>query len=339
MKVSTTIVGVSYPALTALAVQFCADLAVPFARDDSDSTQFLTPNGRISLTDDPTGVGLLLDCPDEKTCYELRDSLVRLLAGTLPETAAALTWSDDVEAGALPPNFQIATVLHSAPLGPMFRRITLKLPNPQLFEDDAIHFRVVLPLDNGVDPIWPRLAANGATVWPQGAQALHRPVYTVRHRRDDEIDMDVLLHAGGRLSAWAQECQPGDALAILGPAGAGTLNQSKVLMCGDAAAFPAIARIIEELPEAVTGQVLLCSADGTPTYPIPTCTGISVDWVSQDKFFSAVETAMAASADRYLWIAAGTEVISDLRQTATFKARHKHTTYCASFWGRDGFAS
>ena len=338
MRVSTTIEGVSYPALTALATQFCADLGVPIARDDCDSTQFLTPNGRISLTANPTGVGLLLDCPDEKTCYELRDSLVRLLAGALPETAVALTWSDDVEAGAFPPNFQIATVLHSAPLGPAFQRVTLKLPKPQLFEDDAIHFRVVLPLDKGADPIWPRLAANGATVWPQGAQTLHRPVYTVRHRRDDEIDMDVLLHAGGRVPAWAQECQPGDVLAILGPTGAGTLDQSKVLLCGDAAAFPAIARIINELPEAAIGKVLLCSADGTPTYPIPTRAGISVDWFSQDKFFSAVETAMAA-ADRYLWIAAEAEVVSALRQTATFKARDKHTTYCAAFWSRDGSAS
>lgn len=108
----------------------------------------------------------------------------------------------------------------------------------------------------------------------------HMRTYTARSARLDapvpEIDIDFVLHldehgAGGPATVWAANSRPGERLTILGPnrrcddpAGtewrppaAATGKQVLVLLAGDETALPAIAAILETLPDQYIGRALI----------------------------------------------------------------------------------
>lgn len=76
--------------------------------------------------------------------------------------------------------------------------------------------------------------------------------YTIRHARPDagELDLDVALHGEGAGAAWGAGAAPGDRIEFQGPRGKLDLRPSPVhLLCGDESALPAIAAILEALPD------------------------------------------------------------------------------------------
>ncbi|MEH0070932.1 siderophore-interacting protein [Pannonibacter sp. Pt2-lr] len=109
--------------------------------------------------------------------------------------------------------------------------------------------KLLLPPE-GRAPVWPKLAANGALILPEGPDGLHMRYYTLKETRKQagEIDIDVVRHAGGAVSDWAEACREGDVIGLLGPSGfqhpplAGPL-----LLAADGTGAPAVARMIEAL--------------------------------------------------------------------------------------------
>lgn len=87
--------------------------------------------------------------------------------------------------------------------------------------------------------------------------ALHRPVYTVRHIDPTAgwIEFDVFRHLGGRTSKWAETASPDDVVGILELGRGKLIQRSRWLIAGDEAAFPAIARLLEAQAENTTGSV------------------------------------------------------------------------------------
>ncbi|MEP3329761.1 siderophore-interacting protein [Sedimentitalea sp.] len=294
--------------------------------------------GFVRFADHQKGVKITLFATRPERLQMLRDGLIDTLANAMPGMTESLRWTDTSETGTPPPNLHFATVCHVTPLGPAFLRIRVKADDLSSFQNDAIHFRFVLPPAGLQDVEWPYVGENGATVWPQGDKALHRPVYTTRWIDHDAglMDFDVFLHDGGRVTDWAKAIRIGETVAFMGPGGGGIPQTDKIIALADETAFPAIARIAESLPAHSTGQLVLMAAGGIDCgYPIVVPDGVKLTWIDPEDRMALAEIAIAASAaepDHYLWFAAEKAAAQQVREGYKTRGGNPQNAYIAGYW-------
>ena len=77
--------------------------------------------------------------------------------------------------------------------------------------------------------------------------------------RTHELTVDFVLHGEGPASTWAAQAQVGQPMLIAGPGRSYALDPQAqwLLIAGDESAIPAIATILEVVPDSVRTQVLL----------------------------------------------------------------------------------
>ncbi|WP_108503002.1 siderophore-interacting protein [Paracoccus indicus] len=202
---------------------------------------------RLTAESDSARVELL--APEPRLIGNLQDSASELFA----EAGLEVAW-DHVDEGALAPGLSLMTVARVTCPTPGFLRVRLRGPEAERFSRDSLHFRLLLP-PSGRAPIWPRIGANGRTLWPSGEDALHRPVYTVAAQGQDWLDFDIFRHDGSPTCAWAETVSPGAEVAIIGPGGGWCPSGPALTLFGDQTALPAIARILQLAPDMVAGPV------------------------------------------------------------------------------------
>jgi ferric-chelate reductase (NADPH) len=340
LQSDATLPGLAFAAMRSILLHEAQEHELPIVTDTDDRITMRTYYGMISFAAVSDGITVSVSADKPDRLFTLKESLVEHLLVDLPDIAVAMRWSDGDKAGAQPPNFQLATVLSTQPIGESFVRVRMKLRDLSSFQDDAIHFRLVLP-PKGLDDVeWPYVSANGSTVWPKGDKALHRPVYTslkVDHTVG-EMEFDVFVHEGGRVTEWAQSVLPGAQVAVAGPGGGGVPDTSNIMMFGDETAFPAIARILSRLPKNTTGQVTLLAEKGsTCSYPFTAPTGIRVNWISAEANESLADLALKARKqfpEHFLWFAC--EKTDVLRVRAAYKSdgADAANAYIAAYWNR-----
>lgn len=95
-----------------------------------------------------------------------------------------------------------------------------------------------------------------------------------------ELDLDVVLHAGGAASAWAQRGQLGAPAAVSGPGRGYVADEGATafLLAGDESAMPAIAQLLEALPEAAPVQVHVEVAHPDARLALPHHPRATVSW-------------------------------------------------------------
>lgn len=87
--------------------------------------------------------------------------------------------------------------------------------------------------------------------------------YTIRHQRNEELDIDFALHgdeaAAGPATQWAMTAQIGDAIELGGPGPAKPLPQGfdTFILIGDMTSLPAISVNLESLPADARGIALI----------------------------------------------------------------------------------
>ena len=225
---------------------------------------------------------------DSRNLFIMKNAVIKQLEQLMPEVSKKMRWSDGENVGNIPPNFQFARVLSIKELSPIFLRIVLQGENFSAYSDKSIHFRLVLP-PKDIEPVWPTIAANGSTIWPQGSHSLHKPVYTTRFLdyKKNTITTDVYMHEGGKITEWAQEVSEGskkrNIVGIIGPVGAGLIFSDKVFMATDETGFPAATRILEKLNKKTEGKIILETKNGQLQYPIKIPKSINVQLLSRDK--------------------------------------------------------
>jgi NADPH-dependent ferric siderophore reductase len=208
----------------------------------------------------------------------------------------------------------------------------MRLSKPELFDDRAIHFRFLFPPSNTQAPQWPTLAPNGATKWPQGEHALHRPVYTIRAMDEDVATVDIFHHEGGRTWNWAKSVSAGEEVAIIGPGGNGVLDAADMILAADETAFPAMARMIEALPAGNKSRIVLLSHTDATDYPMPTPSGTTLEWATPDTFANRVEALIADRAPDFLWVGSETAQITKLRKSTAIAEMEKAVKRLAVYW-------
>jgi NADPH-dependent ferric siderophore reductase len=115
--------------------------------------------------------------------------------------------------------------------------------------------------------------------------------YTVRfvRRALQEIDVDVVVHpVDGPASLWAESAVVGDELIVLGPnahhdgvhGGIDFLppvSTERILLAGDETALPAIAAILERLPETASGHAIVEVPHSDDAVCMPSHPGFTVE--------------------------------------------------------------
>ena len=317
-------------------VSFAAMRYVLLARVKSDGLEVLEDAGsRLTIRTAHGLIGLrpgreakiagMVAAREPRWLYVLKGAVVQQVQHLMPKVAAAVRWTDVEAEGGLPPNFRFATVISVEPVGEVFLRVTLSSEDGSSYGDEAIHFRLVQPPKTG-EAAWPEAAENGATCWPDGPGAPHKPVYTVRWADHDRghIVTDVLVHEGGRTTDWAREnldgAQGRRVVGLVGPSGGGLLKADRVLMANDETGFPAVARLLEALPDGARGEVLLEAENGEACgYPVRAPEGGVLKWLSRstgDRLGEAALRALPHHAGSKIWFAGERDDAQRLREAA-----------------------
>lgn len=181
---------------------------------------------------------------------------------------------------------------------PGFRRYTFSGPDLQWFGDPGFDQRIKLlfPLEHLGYDACPQ-GANWYAQWRELPTENRHPIrtYTTRYVRPalQELDVDVVVHEPmGPASRWINEAAIGDQMLILGPNSeydgvAGGVDfippeqTERFLIAGDETAAPAISVIIEQLPPAARGVVIVEVPSEADAAYLPRHAGIEVRAVSR----------------------------------------------------------
>ncbi|MFJ7265701.1 siderophore-interacting protein [Streptomyces sp. NPDC099050] len=214
--------------------------------------------------------------------------------------------------------------------------LSLFLPHP--------HQRVpVVPVEEG---------ENWFAAWralPEAERAVRRS-YTVREQRraPNEIDIDFALHEGtvGPATRWALGAAPGDRIIVQGPAvadNAGVMfhlppDARGVLLFADGTALPALAAILERLPEGTKARAWIEAPTAEDRIALPTAADAEVTWVVRDpdRVLEEVRAYEPPYPGRpYAWIAGESTAVRALRRHLVGERGldRRAVTFCG-YWRR-----
>lgn len=247
----------------------------------------------------------------------------------MPKTARRLTTH--------PLTLRNVEVVRVADLTPGMRRITLA--GAQLGEfasadgftqpaftssgfDDSIRLLFCYPGDS--EPVLPTQQATGLTM-PRDRRLLSR-AYTVRRWNAEvgELDIDFVKHGVGIGTTWASRAEPGDRIDFYGPSTSRALPDDAdwLLVAGDDTALPAIARLLDALPEAARAQVFVEIADESHRLELRTLPNVEVTWLVRNEadnetaapLVDAVTNSEWWDGRPFAWFAGERSAVRDLRR-------------------------
>jgi NADPH-dependent ferric siderophore reductase len=253
-----------------------------------------------------------------------------------------------------PPTFRTVGVRRTEALTPRLLRVTVGGDELAGLTVDlpAASVRLLLPSPGQADLVMPAWNGNEFLL-PDGSRPIIRTL-TPRHvdTAAHTLDVDVVLHDGGALSAWARVARPGDRVAVSGPGRGYAVDPAagRYLLAGDETAIPAISQLLEHLPDGLPVQVLVEVADPDARLPLtPPASGrdVEVTWCDLppdatpgDALVAAVGSATeAVDPGTRIWVAGEAAAVQRIRR-ALFHDRGVPRAHAAirGYWrhGRAG---
>ena len=94
------------------------------------------------------------------------------------------------------------------------------------------------------------------------------------------LELQFVLHGAGPASEWAERAAPGDTLAVAGPGGRFTLDETAAhwWLAADESAIPAVATLLEALPATATADVHIEVADADDEIAFDSPAKTTVSW-------------------------------------------------------------
>ncbi len=211
----------------------------------------------------------------------------------------------------------------------------------------AASVRLLLPAVDRAELVMPTWDGN-VFLLPNGSRA---PIRTLTPLRvgEDEIDLDVVLHDGGRLSGWAETATPGVTAAISGPGRGYRVDPSatQFVLAGDETAMPAIGQLITRIRPAAAVAVLAEVARADARVALPGHPGLSICWLDLPPGAApgdALVTAVAATpvgSDTRVWAAGEAAAMFRVRRHLFEELGHRRAhAVVRGYWkaGRTGDA-
>ncbi|MEJ8472938.1 siderophore-interacting protein [Roseibium algae] len=334
----------------------------PVTQPDGSVFIEIDQTSQIRVAPDDETLTFHVKAPSQNTLYFFKESVVRHLEEISAEAAQAVRWSDNTnrssgDSPAFPINFQLLQFVRKSAPFPGMMRLTFTSETDASKRDitalleDGIHVKLMLPSHAGRQPIWPHVAANGTTVWPQGKDELHVRYYTLKEIRVDqnEVDIDIVAHSGGKIADWAATAASGDQIGLMGPGGGDKVPEdcSRVLLAADETALPALAHMLAHLPPNCTGHVVAALPKEATSY-LPE-TPLQITCLPSETFAARIDETLASlaaapapeQAPDFCWFAGEYNNAQSLRQM--FKQTlglKKGRQLAISYWkeGRTGDA-
>lgn len=280
-----------------LTAHLRADHDISLETDDDGG--FFVDRGAFRMDLKPGNEGLMIRiaAPNAGALVFFKDGVAAHLAEFDPSLAGSVRWSGETsKAGDLPPNFRILDVVESQVLFTGMQRVTVRVPDVAKLMQDGLHFKLMLPATPDRKPVWPRMAENGAPVWPQGDDALHARFITIVGARPErgEVDLDIVRHGVGLISVWAQSARAGDQIGAMGPTGLNELPEhNSYFFAADMTALSSLARVMELVPKGASGNVVAAAPDDCDLESYLPATSLDVHRFDPDVFESAVPDSLA----------------------------------------------
>ncbi|RKR80572.1 NADPH-dependent ferric siderophore reductase [Mucilaginibacter gracilis] len=230
--------------------------------------------------------------------------------------------------------YTIAQVSDITDVTPHLRRITFK---GDQFKDaigcsSGMHLKIFLPLLGQTKAELPKMI-NGRPSWENPATKPIVRTYTIRliDQLKGELSIEFFLHGDeGCASTWASNVKIGDELGIGIKPGKPLPQVDWYLFAGDETAIPAIAAMLESLPESARGMALLEVGSAVDTFEIKTDSSVIIRWFGRNGepaaesglLLSAIKDVSFPDPDfgsRLVWIAGEYTPVQAIRAYVTQK--------------------
>lgn len=209
-----------------------------------------------------------------------------------------------------PVGLREAAVLRTQTLSPTLLRLTFDGGRDFESHVPEEHIRLIFPDEHGELRLPER---DGLSLrWPRPLPVSRE--YTVR-RHDPatgELDVDIVLHAGGLAAEWARTVQPGERIHMAGPPGGFVWSEGfdRYLLAGDASALPQIARSLEALPRDARGWAFV-DAD---RIAIDAPEQVEVTWLAGGLEAALRAVTLPAGERTFVWIAGEAGELKPIRR-------------------------
>lgn len=331
MQNTTALINMEGTRVMAAFRDFAEGAGQPVSQDDGGLTVSVK-RGTLTIAPKGAGTTIKIETRDEAALQTIRDMLVDRLG----EMGLSPDWQDDLT-GKRPGNQSLTQVTSVERISPSFMRVEIEGPDLARFATGGLHFRLLFGPDGAP---WPVMDAKGATDWPGGMQAWHRPVYTTRAITTDgdaaRIAFDVFRHDGGRVTEWCDRVTPGTEMAITGPGGnALPAHVGWQGLIGDETAMPVVARILEAMREDARGEAVLFVPDLADRQDIRHPEGVSLRWVlrgGEETPLDAVKALRLPDTDRRIFFAAERSEATAVRNHLSQAGLQKGTFKAAAYW-------
>lgn len=266
-----------------------------------------------------------LTAANDEQLYYLREMAVHHLIEFGAPQAAALSWEVDGEGFKHPPNFRLLTVVANGLITPHMRRLTLSGDVARYDTLKAIHVKIMLQPDGKPATEQPTVGESGLIEWPDPDNRPLARKYTLR-RVDvatGQVDIDFVVHEdAGPGSRFAEMAVPGDVVGVFGAGGGGLVDKPRYLFAGDETALPAMARMLDALPESASGHAFIEVNDAAERQVLTTRADIAVTWLerggaapgSTSLLVDAIKaTPIVADGDTYVWVGCEFQAFKEIR--------------------------
>jgi NADPH-dependent ferric siderophore reductase len=273
----------------------------------------------LRLVQEGASMRVDLSGPEARLIGNLRE----VTADVMAEVGLTVTW-DQVDTGALAPGLSLMRVVSVTRRSPNFLRVRLQGEEAARFAEGSLHFRLLVP-PVGRSPIWPRVAETGRTVWPEGPDTLHRPVYTVVAQAGDWLEFDIFLHKGSPTCDWALSRAEGSEVGIIGPGGGWCPEADNLHLFGDETALPAILRMLDLARGEVSAVIRAKPEDLGPMAADPRLR------FADDLLAALAGTELGEGS--HVWFAASSDEARQARQDLLARNMSKKDFIAAAYWG------
>lgn len=232
------------------------------------------PLGHVTLVRGDAGADVIFGAASPAELQMLKDLYAQRFAKL--GIGEALRWRP--VSNAAPLNQMLASVVSAEQISPNFMRLRLAGDFSGFQQPGAgLHFRLLFGPEGAG---WPFLDDRGLTQWPGGQSAWHRPPFTVRALAPDAswLDVDIVLHDGGRVTNWCRVVKAGEEIALHGPSGSGLPKAQWLGLIGDETALPVMMRIIEGASAGVSGRATILVRAPSDAQAIETASDVTVRW-------------------------------------------------------------
>ncbi|MEM9331377.1 MAG: MFS transporter [Pseudomonadota bacterium] len=295
----------------------------------------------VEMKAEDGAIDILVDTPTENFLIFVRDEIVEHLHEFDADAVKNISWTGGLKVGEIPSNFRILRAKRRREIFPGLIRVTLEGIDVEALTKDGIHIRLMMPEERGRKPVWPVIAENGSTTWPEGKDKLHTRHVTIRDIRIDqrEIDVDIAHHDGGLISDWAAMDGDEQEVGVMGPFGDPYLEHNdNVVLAADYTGLPGIARLMESVNGEVTGHLFAAAPSQKTLEEYLPPSKMKVIAVAPEKFSQEVAEMIRTCTNEpvsFGWFGGEFGAAQDVRSVfkKTF-ALNKKTQLSVAYWKR-----